>query len=313
MDTITDGLPEFRRGVTLTTAATYGHGSTSDLGPTEGNRFDELFAGDLALLGRLGVTDLRLTFDWPRLQPTPGRLDEFWAEHVDEVLDTAATNDLRVWATLHDGGAPRWLDDEGGTGDDAALTRWWPRWVEHVAERFGDRMHGWIPFAGIARDMPMRPWADTWGILRNPSSLVVASLARADLDRIERFHGSCDRIGLVLHAPDETVDDLGAEPTDGELDRLTERLATDIHRGADAAEGIGVLISQFTAHHGDADTVGAMTRSMVRAVDDAVADGIDLRVVFADPAIRLPSTATGLVDRDRAVLPAGSAYFTDLG
>jgi len=304
------GSPTFPRGVTLTTAATYGHGSTSDLGPTEGNRFDEFFARDMALLANLGITDVRLTFDWPRLQPTPGRLDDFWAEHVDEVLDAATANHLRVWATLHDGAAPRWFDDEGGSGDDAALTRWWPHWVEHVAERFGDRVHGWIPFAGIARDMPMRPWTDTWGILRGPSWPVVASLARADLDRIEPFQGRCDAFGVALHAPDESIDELGSEPTDGELDRLAERLATDIHRCAEAADGFDVLVSQFTAHHDDGDAIAAMTRSLVRAADQAIADGIDLLAVFADPAIRLPSTTTGLLDRDRAVLPAGAAYFT---
>ena len=47
--------------------------------------------------------------------------------------------DLRIWATLHDGSIPRWFDNDGGFDDDETFITWWPRWVERVADRFGDQ------------------------------------------------------------------------------------------------------------------------------------------------------------------------------
>jgi len=139
----------FVRGATLTTATTFGHADTSNLGPTAGNGFDQRWPDDLALLQHLGITDIRLTFDWARLQPKPGEFDGAWSDLFEQIVAAADAIELRVWATLHDGAEPRWITNEGGLPSDDVTERWWPRYVERVADKFGSGIAGWIPFAGV--------------------------------------------------------------------------------------------------------------------------------------------------------------------
>ncbi len=129
----TETAMPFRRGTALPTSTTLGYADGSDLGPTAGNGFFTRWPDDLARLQELGVTDVRLTLDWARLQPAPDRLDDGWTERFGQMITAADAIGLRVWATLHDGSIPRWFDNEGGLGDAEALTRWWPRWVELAA------------------------------------------------------------------------------------------------------------------------------------------------------------------------------------
>ena len=136
---------------------------------------------DLALFADLGVGTVRLEFDWALLQPRPGAIDGSTAEWFQRFVDVAHAQGIEVWAALHAGSEPRWFDDEGGFGDARAAGRFWPRWVEAVAERFGDQLDGWMPMSdpiGIAAPYAGDPkrhvetvantivaWRDAWRIL----------------------------------------------------------------------------------------------------------------------------------------------------
>ena len=187
---LTDPKPipmSFKRGAALTTASTLGFAENSDIGSTAGNGFFRRWPDDLAALQEAGITDVRLTLDWARLQPRPAGLDDDWAERYEQMLDAASAIDLRVWATLHDGSIPRWFDNDGGFDDDETFTTWWPRWVERIADRFGDHVAGWVPFAEIPLGAPTQPWRDTWSILEGTSP-VVASVS-AETTSIEEYVG----------------------------------------------------------------------------------------------------------------------------
>ncbi len=158
--------------------------STSTVRPSQGNGFHTRFAEDLAQLAQAGCTLVRLEFDWSRLQPVPGALDPDWVEWYGRVLDSAHDIGIDVWAALAEptGGIPRWFDDEGSFADDRTARRWWPRYVERVAETFGDRVEGWFPLidpVGTAdrwsHDTRLHEsalinlavaWRDAWRILR---------------------------------------------------------------------------------------------------------------------------------------------------
>ena len=112
----------------------------------DGNGFRTRYADDLALLAEHGITHHRLTVEWARLEPSPGRWDEDEVTHLRRVLTAAHDAGVEVWACLLHGSAPGWFtDDRRGWLDDKAATLTWPRHVDRVAEALGDLVAGWLP------------------------------------------------------------------------------------------------------------------------------------------------------------------------
>lgn len=125
-----------------------------------GNGFHVAFADDLALLAAHGMTDLRLTLDWTRLEPVDGRPDTEAVEHLRLVLGAARDLGLRIWACLLDGPLPGWFAvDERGFADERSRQYYWARHVERIGETFADLVHGWIPVHEPSR-WAMRGWLD---------------------------------------------------------------------------------------------------------------------------------------------------------
>lgn len=294
----------FLRGASLTTSTTLGYADTADHGPTAGNGFRTRWPDDLAALQEVGITDVQITLDWARLQPKPNEIDADWAEWFEQVLQAAAAIDLRPWACLHDGSIPRWFDNEGGLDDDEALTRWWPRWVERAADRFGDIVGGWMPFARIPSGAAEQPWIDTWGILSGGPPVVASVDLRSDGHSVARFAKRTDLLGAVLSADwDDTVD--GAA-----IAHATERWGNELR---DAADSIGnhVAITGFNSGHSDPEAAGEIVRAWRSMLDAALTDGVPIDVAFVEPAIAGPDSLGGLLDSDRAPTPSSNAYLTD--
>ena len=294
----------FTRGATLTTAATFGHADTSNLGPTAGNGFYKRWPDDLALLQELGITDIRLSFDWARLQPKPGNFDGDWSDRFEQMIAASDAIGLRVWATLHDGAEPRWVTNEGGIYDDNVSEKWWPRFAERVADHFGDSIAGWIPFTAIDSKFSASAWRNTWATLGGGPVQVVAALDAERLDSVGDYLGSSDIIGIAM----EDGEDTDSEPDDERLDQIRVRLHDTIGAAADSAADHQLIISQFTPHHHDADVAGQLVASFVDAVTGAIDDGVDLGMVFLDPAIAGPDSPNGLLSAERAPQPASKAY-----
>ena len=291
------------RGATLTTAATLGYGDMSNFGPTAGNGFRTRWPDDLAVLQQIGVTDLRLTFDWARLQAKPGDLDSAWADWYDQTLTAANAIGLRVWATLHDGDEPRWITNEGGIDNPDVAVTWLPRFVERVADRFGTGVHGWVPFAEITPDLPAAGWAATWSALHGSETPVVASLSTSTIASAASFLETCDLVGIALAHAD--LDD--REPNDEQLDHLREQMHDEVMRSAELVQDIPMLISQFTARHDDPDVQGLIAEQFVIALDAAIDDGVYIGAAFIDPAITGPESSGGLLDSARSTTPMTNA------
>jgi beta-glucosidase len=135
-----------RVGAALPLLLTLGPAPGSDRrGGPAGNGFVTRFAEDLAALAAAGCTEVRIPFDWSRIEPDPGRPDRDALEWYGHVLTSAAGAGLTVWASLMEGPLPGWFADEGGWADASAAGRRWPRFVETVAEHFGDGIGGWVP------------------------------------------------------------------------------------------------------------------------------------------------------------------------
>lgn len=252
-----------RRGAALGTASTLGHAATSDLGPTPDHGFRNGWRDALGVLAAHGVTDVRVTLDWPRLQPRPGALDGDWAEWFEDLLRECDRLGMAAWAVLHDGGVPRWFDDEGAFGDEVAAGRSWPRWVERAAERFGDHVTGWVPLLGTP-DHAAIVWRDTWGILRGGP--VVARVFRLPDDRRWLDPAApCDRLGVALVAhpdPDRT----------GELIRMA----------AEEGPERPIVVAELDWASVDAAASAEAVDASRAALDDAERDGIPVELAFTE-------------------------------
>jgi beta-glucosidase len=112
----------------------------------DGNGWASDYADDARLLASLGLTALRVTVDWARLEPEPGRVDGARVEHERRVLASVRDAGLQPWVTLHHTAAPGWFSqDEGGFRDERARGYHWPRHVDRCAEWFEDLAAGWVP------------------------------------------------------------------------------------------------------------------------------------------------------------------------
>lgn len=300
----------FRRGATLPVAVTLGHADTCDLGPTAGNGFYTRWPDDLALLVDLGVTDLRLTFDWARFQPKPGEFAGAWVERYEHVLGAARAIGLSVWASLYDAGVPKWLVNEGGLDHRDTVTAWWPRWVERVADRFGGLVDGWIPFAEIPGNLPDQPWIDTWQILGGGRPPVVLSVAAPDdLGIAQRHLGRFDHLGISLDA----LVAADVEVTDAVLDEESARWRQALEEAAEITPRASLMVSRFTPNHDDPDADGLLVERAIATFDDAIRSGIDVVACLIEPAIAGPDSARALLDSGRRTRPAADVFLSPGG
>lgn len=112
----------------------------------DGNGFGGEFRDDLALLGGLGLTHVRLTLEWARIEPVKGKVDNDAIDKYRDILSAARHSGLDVVATLQHTTLPGWFaDDEGGFGDEASRDRLWAGHVGRCADLFGDAVAGWVP------------------------------------------------------------------------------------------------------------------------------------------------------------------------
>jgi beta-glucosidase len=111
----------------------------------DGNGFATRYAEDFRLLAELGLTHHRLSIEWARLEPEPGRRDPAAVEHYRNVLAAAGDAGVVPWVCLHHFSVPRWFADRGGFLVEENRTGAWAQHVDFVAETFGDLVGGWQP------------------------------------------------------------------------------------------------------------------------------------------------------------------------
>ncbi len=111
----------------------------------DGNGFWTRYAEDFRLFAEYGLTQHRLSLEWARLEPAPGRHDPEVVEHYMEVLRSARDAGIDVWVCLHHFTLPGWFSEDQGGFVDKKARAFWQRHVDWVAETFGDLVAGWKP------------------------------------------------------------------------------------------------------------------------------------------------------------------------
>ena len=101
-------------------------------------RFDE----DFALAESDGHSAHRLSFEWSRLEPTPGQFAAEAIAHYHAVLASLREHRLIPVVTLHHFTNPLWLADAGGWEDRRAVDHF-ERFVRFCAREFGSEVDWW--------------------------------------------------------------------------------------------------------------------------------------------------------------------------
>ena len=95
------------------------------------NRFD----ADVDLIERLGATAYRLSLEWARVEPSPGRFDDAALQGYRRRLETLSKRGIRPVVTLHHFTHPRWFPRDTPWHESASLASW-TRYVKEAAQLF---------------------------------------------------------------------------------------------------------------------------------------------------------------------------------
>jgi beta-glucosidase len=160
---------------------------------------------DLRLAASLGHNAHRMSLEWSRLEPTPGRYDEAAFERYRAIADAAREAGLRLMVTINHFTLPRWAAERGSwLWDELA-----PRFAELAAEclrHLGDRITLWatlneptvLAFQGYAGTR----WPPGLGSLPAARVALVNQL-RAHAAAYHAMHeiSPAVQVGLVVNAP----------------------------------------------------------------------------------------------------------------
>ena len=292
----------------------------------DGNGFRTRYADDLALLADHGITHHRLTVEWARLEPSPGRWDDDEVAHLRRALAAAHSSGVDVWACLLHGTAPGWFtDDQRGWLDDKAVLVW-ARHVDRVAEAVGDLVSGWVPVhePDLVAQLGYGDGVFPPGRRRDDDHHDARTALRADEAEAARLLRSGPAPVAVAVRPGDphAEDDLlvvsaGVDQVEAALVRVGEEAAhahllvvtgdpDDDGSGSGAASGADVDPAVL-------DMRAERLRATVRTVAGAHAGGLPVIGAFHQPAIdgyewhRGFDARLGLFDRDRNPRPALAA------
>jgi beta-glucosidase len=113
-------------------------GDTSGDACRHWERYDE----DFGLAAADGHTAHRLSLEWSRIEPAPGRRDAAAVAHYHDVLASLARHHLRPVVTLWHFTLPAWIADQGGFENRATLDRF-DQHVRFCAREFGAEVDLW--------------------------------------------------------------------------------------------------------------------------------------------------------------------------
>lgn len=147
---------EFLKGVTASAVSVEGVAPAADWSswerdgrvPSSGDGAGLLtdYRDDVRQFASMGCNAWRITIEWARVEPEPGRVDSDALDRYRDILAFAHDHGLQNWLTLQSTTLPGWyLDDEGGHRDPAARGRYWQRHVDRVAEVLDEFADGFVP------------------------------------------------------------------------------------------------------------------------------------------------------------------------
>jgi len=103
------------------------------------NRYQEDF--DIADL--LNLNTFRLSIEWARIEPKPGKFNKKEIEHYRKVFKTLKEKDMEIMLTLNHFTLPKWVSDCGGWPNSEMIS-FFANFVEKTVKEYGDLVDFWI-------------------------------------------------------------------------------------------------------------------------------------------------------------------------
>ncbi len=160
---------------------------------------------DLRRAAQLGHSAHRLSVEWSRIEPSPGRYDEAALARYAAILECAQGLGLRTMVTLHHFTLPRWAA-AGGSWLDPGLGARFAALATRCAQAWGPRVDLWATINEPNVLAVMGYGTGQWppGRTRLDEALrVMSQLLRAHAMAYEALHrtDARARVGLVLNVP----------------------------------------------------------------------------------------------------------------
>ena len=102
-----------------------------------------LFKSDFKMAKDLEHNAHRLSIEWSRIKPSPGKWDLEEVDHYREVLDSLRANGMKTMVTLHHFTDPLWFADSGGW-ENKKSAFYFSRFAEFIAKELGNKIDFWI-------------------------------------------------------------------------------------------------------------------------------------------------------------------------
>jgi beta-glucosidase len=100
---------------------------------------------DLELCRDLGLTSIRISVDWGRIEPTEGQYSRETIHRYRSLLREIRAAGMRCYVTLHHFTHPQWFEEQGGFLERVAPERF-AVFAERVVMELGDLCRDWLTF-----------------------------------------------------------------------------------------------------------------------------------------------------------------------
>ena len=100
---------------------------------------------DFDLASEIGVQMHRLSVEWSRVFPAPGRVDHGALSHYREILESLRKRGIKVVLTAQHFSIPDWVDRNGAFLNQEYIVRHFREYVRVVSSELGDLVDYWIP------------------------------------------------------------------------------------------------------------------------------------------------------------------------
>ncbi len=273
---------------------------------------------DLAALASVGLTAVRLAVRWGDLQPGADRWSGPAVEALAASIAGAAEAGLTPWLALLSRRTPPWFEDEGGFADAKAAGRWWPRYVEGVADRVGNDVGGWFPMVGpvgfaeqafagrdetvmaMGRRALLVAWRDAWRILHGGAPVATAIALRPWDDEWPRALRTGEPVpnGLELDGLAEACDILGGMVAVDPASPAEEWAVLLVRLAADGPDRPVAILASLGGGNDDERAEAAV--GLAETLRLTVGAGVAVEIAFADQLLTSDGApapaATVLVD-----------------
>ncbi|HZQ70704.1 MAG TPA: family 1 glycosylhydrolase [Terriglobales bacterium] len=100
---------------------------------------------DFNLAQQIGVNALRLSIEWSRVEPVPGRFDQSALDRYRRMLEDLRRRAIIPIISLHHFTNPLWFENEGAFLQAHAVQHF-TRYCSRIIEEFGDLCSHWVTF-----------------------------------------------------------------------------------------------------------------------------------------------------------------------